>query len=471
MSLSQTQIGQDIDGEAAADLSGYHISGSSDGSIIAIGAAWNSGNGAQSGQVRVYENQGGTWVKIGQDIDGETADDKSGSSVSISSDGSIVAIGAPTNDGNGTDSGQVRVYQNQGGTWVQIGQDIDGKVAGDNFGYSVSISSNGTIVAVGAPYNDGNGVDAGQVRVYQNQGGTWVQIGQDIDGEAADDRLGNVSISSDGSILAVSTPLNDANGAESGSARVYQNQGGAWVQIGQDIDGDTSSEFFGWSVSTSSDGSVVAIGSITGKFKGYVRVLENQGGTWVQIGQDIVGAVSYDRFGESVSLSSNGNIIGIGAPYNDGNGVDSGQVQIYENQGGTWVQIGQNINGEASSDRFGRNVALSSNGSVIGVGADGNDGNGNSAGSVRVYDLTAILASDNFVLSKFSIYPNPAKSQFVIQLKEGLQLENVNIYNQFGQLISSTKSFIVNTNSLSTGLYYVKIGTDKGKATKKLVVN
>ena len=72
--------------------------------------------------------------QIGVDIDGEAINDQSGKSVSLSSDGSVVAIGAPYNDGNGDDSGHVRVYQNVSGTWTQIGDDIDGEdgAAGDS---------------------------------------------------------------------------------------------------------------------------------------------------------------------------------------------------------------------------------------------------------------------------------------------------------------------------------------------------
>ena len=62
-----------------------------------------SGNGAESGHVRVYAFDGANWVQRGQDIDGEAAGDHSGSSVSLSSDGGIVAIGAPLNDGNGSE--------------------------------------------------------------------------------------------------------------------------------------------------------------------------------------------------------------------------------------------------------------------------------------------------------------------------------------------------------------------------------
>ena len=105
-------------------------------------------------------------IQIGVDIDGEAADDWSGSSVSLSSDGTRVAIGAYKNDGNGTDAGHVRIYEYSAGSWTQLGADIDGEAAGDYSGFSVSLSSDGTTVAIGAPDNDDNGNSAGHVRVY-----------------------------------------------------------------------------------------------------------------------------------------------------------------------------------------------------------------------------------------------------------------------------------------------------------------
>ena len=68
----------------------------------------------------------GQWIQIGQDIDGEATEDRSGHSVAINSDGTIVAIGALSNDQNGINSGHVRVYQDILGVWIQFGQDIDG---------------------------------------------------------------------------------------------------------------------------------------------------------------------------------------------------------------------------------------------------------------------------------------------------------------------------------------------------------
>ena len=127
---------------------------------------------------------GRSWTQLGADIDGEAAGDNSGWSVSLSSDGTILAVGAIHNDGAGSSAGHVRVYQWSGGSWTQLGSDIDGEAASDQSGYSVSLSSDGTILAVGAMYNDGAGTSAGHVRVHEFSSGVWTQIGSDIDGDA-----------------------------------------------------------------------------------------------------------------------------------------------------------------------------------------------------------------------------------------------------------------------------------------------
>ena len=66
-------------------------------------------------------------TQIGSNINGYAAYDESGSSVSISDDGTIIAIGAPKNDGNGNESGHVRVFQLSSGSWSQLGDDINGR--------------------------------------------------------------------------------------------------------------------------------------------------------------------------------------------------------------------------------------------------------------------------------------------------------------------------------------------------------
>jgi len=144
------QIGADIDGEAAGDLSGISVSLSNDGNTVAIGALHNSGNGASAGHVRVFENIEGSWKQVGSDIEGDADYDQFGRSVALSDDGSVLLVGAKNNDGNGTDAGHVRVYKNMNGTWTQVGSDIEGEAAGDQFGTSVSINSDGSVIAIGA---------------------------------------------------------------------------------------------------------------------------------------------------------------------------------------------------------------------------------------------------------------------------------------------------------------------------------
>ncbi len=100
--------------------------------------------------MRVYQYASGIWTQLGSDIDGEAIGDGSGYSVSMNSDGTIVAIGAFMNDGNGDAAGHVRVYQYASGSWTQLGSDMDGEAAYDRSGYSVALSSDGTIVAIGA---------------------------------------------------------------------------------------------------------------------------------------------------------------------------------------------------------------------------------------------------------------------------------------------------------------------------------
>jgi hypothetical protein len=190
--FSQIQLGSDIDGEATGDSSGHFVSSSSDGTIVAIGAPYNDGTDTKAGHVRVYQYSWGSWSQLGGDIDGEAADDYSGYSVSLSSDGTIVAIGALLNDGNGSNSGHVRVYKYSSGSWSQLGADIDGEAAADYSGNSVSLSSDGTIVAIGANRSDGNGSNSGHVRLYSWNvlSTSWTQLGGDIDGEASGDLSG-----------------------------------------------------------------------------------------------------------------------------------------------------------------------------------------------------------------------------------------------------------------------------------------
>ncbi|MCF8433323.1 MAG: T9SS type A sorting domain-containing protein, partial [Crocinitomicaceae bacterium] len=109
---------------------------------------------------------GGVWTQIGEDINGEASEDYFGWSMALSASGNIIAIGSLWNDNNGSDAGNVRIFQNLSGVWTQIGESINGEAANDNSGFSVDISDDGSIVAIGAKANDGNGDFSGHVRVF-----------------------------------------------------------------------------------------------------------------------------------------------------------------------------------------------------------------------------------------------------------------------------------------------------------------
>ena len=85
----------------------------------------------------------------------------------MSSDGTRLVIGAINNDQPGSNAGHVRAFEWNGSSWVQIGSDIDGEAGFDQSGYSVSLSGNGSRVAIGAGGNDDNGQSSGHVRVYE----------------------------------------------------------------------------------------------------------------------------------------------------------------------------------------------------------------------------------------------------------------------------------------------------------------
>jgi len=387
------QIGNDIDGEAAYDR-GAPVSLSANGHVMAIGASYNDGISNNAGHVRVYVWNGTTWVQRGTDIDGEAASDRSGSSISLSANGDVIAIGAIYNDGNGG-AGHVRVYAWNGSAWVQRGVDIDGEAVGDQSGVSVSLSANGVVLAIGAHRNDGNGTSAGHVRVYVWNGTAWVQRGTDIDGEVAGDYSGSsASLSANGAVLAIGAHRNGGNGISAGHVRVYVWNGTAWVQRGTDIDGEAASDRSGSSISLSTNGDILAIGAPSndgnGFWAGHVRVYVWNGTAWVQRGTDIDGEAASDRSGSSISLSGNGDVLAIGALQNSGNGTNAGHVRVYVWNGTAWIQRGTDIDGEAAGDYSGSPASLSANGAVLAIGAAYNDGNGIESGHVRVYSLKGI---------------------------------------------------------------------------------
>jgi hypothetical protein len=271
---SWVQKGADIDGEAANDQSACSIS-MPDANTVAIGAIHNDGNGTSAGHIRVYTWTGNNWTQKGGDIDGEVSGDESGFSVSMP-DANTVAIGAIYNDGSDTSAGHIRVYTWTGNNWTQKGVDIDGESSYDRSGFSVDMPDANT-VAIGAHLNEGNSINAGHVRVYAWNGSNWAQKGTDIDGEGASDESGSSVSMPDANTVAIGAPYNGGNGSNAGHVRIYVWSGTNWTQLGADIDGTATWDICGSSVSMP-DVNTVAVGAPYGDGNGiddgYVRVYQ-----------------------------------------------------------------------------------------------------------------------------------------------------------------------------------------------------
>mmetsp|Transcript_26806 Transcript_26806/g.31636 ORF Transcript_26806/g.31636 Transcript_26806/m.31636 type:complete len:130 (+) Transcript_26806:471-860(+) len=111
------------------------------------------------GNARVFKwnEDGGCW-KIRGNGNGELGGEFKGESISLSKNGDVVAVGSPKIDGKPPGYGRVRVYEWNGGQdrWMQQGGDIIGDEITDYTGSPVSLSTDGTVVAIGALNNDGD---------------------------------------------------------------------------------------------------------------------------------------------------------------------------------------------------------------------------------------------------------------------------------------------------------------------------
>lgn len=459
-----TQVGNTINGQVAGDSFGYSTAISADGTIVASGANSNDNGGSNSGQVRVFGLANGVWSQIGGDLNGESSGDQTGQSVSLSSDGSVVAIGEPFNNDLGFVSGQVRVFRNVNNSWIQVGQDLFGENSSAEAGKSVDLSADGSVVAFGAPNTTVNGVFfAGKVKVFVNQNNNWVQKGGDINGDGSIIKFGSgVSLSDDGNTIAIGQsgdPTNN-NPADVGRVKIYQFTGNQWVQLGNTIFEPGSRGEFGLRVSLSASGTILAIGSFS---RSEVQVFELTNGVWSQIGSTLVGNGAGDSFGFSLSLSSSGSRLAVGARFINQNNNQPGSAYIFERQGSNWVLVGNPIVGVAQGNQAGFSVAISQDGSKVAVGSIGNN-------TVRVFENTSLSTSD-FDSDSFSFYPNPTNNS--VNFSSTTAIKNITLYNLIGQEVISkqvnAENFSLDISYLSSGTYIAKLNTNEKSKSVKII--
>jgi hypothetical protein len=373
-----------------------------DGDIAVSGAYEEATTATNAGAAYVYQqNNGGTdnWGQVLQLLapDGEL-NDRFGYAVSVS--GNLIAVGAPWDADNGSQSGSVYIFSKDAGgpdNWgfVQKIKPGDGMM-GDAFGYSISL--NGSTLLVGAYFDDDNGSNSGSAYVfYKDLGGVdnWGEAEKIIASDGASNDHFGISVSLSGNSALIGARFDDDNGSNSGSAYVFdKNEGGVdnWGEVEKLISNDGANlDQFGISVSLSGDVALIGchlddnMGFSSGSAYFFYR---NDGGAnnWGQV-QKITASDHQmdDQFGLSVSLD--GDTAVVGAHQEDEFISNSGAAYKYaRNEGGTdnWGELQKlKASDNAMSDYFGIQVAISGENALIGAWA--NDDNGDESGSAYIF--------------------------------------------------------------------------------------
>jgi hypothetical protein len=424
--------------DQSGDHFGYSTSLSGDGNYLAVGAPTkDSLSSSYAGAVYIFLKTDNVWA-LQTRLFATTPEYNAyfGNSVSMNSDGTYLAIGANLDDNsNGESTGNVYVYTRTGTSWslqsTLVGSD---SVANDYFGFSVSLNSDATYLAVGAPLFDSNGYDGGEVYIFKRTGTSWTEQTRFWPSTvAAFDRFGwSVSIDASGAILAVGAYLDDnSGGTNAGSAYIYTRSGTTWTERTRIQASDAAAnDDFAWSVSLSGNGTYLAVSAFqddnsAGTNAGSVYIFTGSGATWTQQTRlQASDGVANDWYGSTVSLSYMGDVLAVGAQFNDSISADTGAVYTYFRTGTTWANETKFIpsNG-AAADYFGYCASLDSGGSTLVVGAYlKNKTTATEAGSAYVYSLSdklsvwdntaktlTITASKNFVNStvdKIKLTPN-----------------------------------------------------------------
>ncbi len=461
------QVGSSIDGTEENELFGTAVSLSANASRLAIGARGSDivQNGQEIGRAVVYEWNGSAWNQLGTDLIGESDFDEFGEAIALSANGNRVVVGAYKNESPGYFSGQVRVYEWGGTDWIQMGDSIDGAGAGDYFGGTVSISADGSRIAVGAERHGSAFFFGGHARMFEWDGSSWVQMGSTLYGTAEQDFFGgSVAMSSDGSRVAIGAYKHDGvAGADAGLVRVYDYNGTDWNLVGADIEGISGNNQAGYAVSLSSDGSKVAIGAPNAtNGVGQIRVMEWDGNSWEQMGNTIAGQASGEFFGyQHIQLSGNGDRVVAGAIYNSEVAQWSGEARVFEWNGTGWSQIGADISGIAAQEQVGHGVSISADGNTIAVGAPRG---ANFYGSVQVLEISQITNLNDYKVNWFSLYPNPTST--VLSISSDKPSYTFSLHDMTGKLILeqkiSTNKYQLNLSDLPIGVYALRFETENG---------
>uniref|UniRef100_A0A7S1VMH7 Uncharacterized protein n=1 Tax=Grammatophora oceanica TaxID=210454 RepID=A0A7S1VMH7_9STRA len=381
---SWEQVGKPLFGEEDEDQAGFSMSMSNDGFRVVVGARRASSDGTnRQGGVKIYRYglPGGQPGWIEEDtIYGVAANDMFGFSVSLSGNGRRLAVGSIGNDNNGKNAGFVEMYELQGRNWRLIG-DFTGEAEGDVFGASVALNTDGSHLAVGAPYHASEDLQrSGKVYFYEDVGfadePVWERSRPPLSGGAEEDRFGwSVGFSEDASRVVVGAPL-DGNREEGGYAQAYQFVGlrNNWAQLGRDLTENNANDRFGYSVSIDGSGRHIAVGAfnsttIVGSNAGHALVYRLEQDDWETLGQELRGGERSGNFGFSVQISSDGNYVVAGAPNTRNSEGGRGLAQVYQISPRDEIWVGSEAITSSVDSRLGYATAIATEGARVAVGS------------------------------------------------------------------------------------------------------
>jgi len=284
--------------------------------------------------------------------------------------GSILAVGVP--NGNGNLAGAVQTLALVGNSW--IAQDTTsantGVINGMEYGSALSISNYdsgtaGYYLAVGGP-----GANIVEVMKIQSGGSFSSYVSTSIGGTGEFGTSVAISNYLDGAMRVVG----GAPAGTDGYVRISELDGGSWIT--QDI--TISNSDFGASVSISGDGTILAVGD---PLNSTVRIYYDNSGTWSLIGGVVLtGQNSTSQFGQAVSVNRDassssliGTIVAIGEPkYSLPTRTECGRVLVMEYLATGWTPVLNSIYGLNEDEEFGQSVMLAPGGEyfVAGGGPD-----------------------------------------------------------------------------------------------------
>lgn len=367
---------------------------SGDGVYCAVGCALDNHAATAAGRAYVMARSGTSWseqqVLTASDA---AASDWFGNAVALDADGDTLAVGAPQDTNSvGSYTGSVYVFTRSGSSWSQQ-QRLQAASGGsyESFGSSVALSDDGNTLAIGAVGDNGTAASSGSVHIFTRSGSSWTaQQELKASDAAANDHAGfSVSLSSDGNTLAIGAPDDDnANGTDAGAVYVWTRSAGVWTQQ-QKIISTTAGVGFGTTASLSSSGdTLIAASPDSGNGSAYIWT--RTGGTWSHHTRIYPALGSGASFGKTAAMGGDGAVCVISAYSWDLPASNCGRLDVYRLSAGTWsFSTTLQASDAAASDSFGWFPAISSDGLRIATTAPYKTVSGNAnAGKLYVYGYT-----------------------------------------------------------------------------------